>query len=43
MTVMMKIRLDSFERKGLILIQAMTLCSDQDMLRKIALTDSHQL
>ena len=42
MTVPMNIKLTGRDRKGLIFIHAMTLCSDQEALRNIALTDSHQ-
>ena len=40
-TVPMKRRLGTLDRNGLIFIQAITLCSDQEILRNMALTDSH--
>lgn len=41
MTVPIKIQLTGRGKKGFILIQEITLCKDHDMLRKMALTDSH--
>lgn len=42
MTVLMKIQEARFDRNGLILIQEMTLCRNQETMRPMAVVDCHQ-